>query len=62
MQSIAIIRFSAIARSIMISAFIDRWALFMSTGFSAIARSIMISADREASATERLKKFQCYSS
>ena len=39
--------FSAIARSVMISALNFFWIRFMATGFSAIARSVMISAEQE---------------
>ena len=44
MQSTDIIRFSAIARSVMISAFLNLRFLAVSACFSAIARSVMISA------------------
>ncbi len=44
MPSIAITRFSAIARSVMISAMILRKNLSSKSCFSAIARSVMISA------------------
>ena len=44
MPSIATIRFSAIARSVMISALRFRLSSAGATRFSAIARSVMISA------------------
>ena len=54
--------FSAIARSVMISATAFVSTLEDSKGFSAIARSVMISAEDSARAMDRHDQFQCYSS
>ena len=56
-------RFSAIARSVMISARMLTSIYESRTGsFSAIARSVMISAIQDESAVKAVLSFQCYSS
>ena len=62
MQNIVITRFSAIARSVMISADSSAEYVVELIGFSAIARSVMISADIQTSLFKEFLKFQCYSS
>ena len=55
-------RFSAIARSVMISAFDALDDTGDEEGFSAIARSVMISAKLLVENSLFAKMFQCYSS
>ena len=55
--------FSAIARSVMISAVLAHLGeQAVLNSFSAIARSVMISAFSASTATETIPVFQCYSS
>ena len=55
--------FSAIARSVMISAESSALATERNKSFSAIARSVMISAEKSPNWIGRFGvKFQCYSS
>ena len=54
--------FSAIARSVMISALFFCLSLMGRAGFSAIARSVMISAFIQEKIVRVLTEFQCYSS
>ena len=54
--------FSAIARSVMISAENSALATERNRSFSAIARSVMISAPRVPETVTALNVFQCYSS
>ena len=54
--------FSAIARSVMISAEINRLRTHSTFSFSAIARSVMISAVNADVGGSIDKWFQCYSS
>ena len=55
--------FSAIARSVMISAVTVSGDTRMSARFSAIARSVMISAGEQAVLNKEIyAQFQCYSS
>ena len=56
------IGFSAIARSVMISACLSMITLVALLCFSAIARSVMISAARIMKDNLVMTKFQCYSS
>ena len=55
--------FSAIARSVMISAALDTRTCIGVSRFSAIARSVMISALQDPEQRSKLEElFQCYSS
>ena len=54
--------FSAIARSVMISAMQNIVITLAKLRFSAIARSVMISAPVPSSVRGGITKFQCYSS